>query len=141
VKVAGLGKGVAYLRAVPTESIENNNLNTNNNEDTNEKLLSVRKETPLIKSKKQRKPKKCSKDLIEGQKIRHTIKPNKIWIGTYNKKNDTIEYMGKMFKGRSPIREFVRAHYLSEFGIEKKIKSPWDECEFHINNTWQKTYQ
>jgi hypothetical protein len=115
--------------------------NNNNNEDTDEKLLSVRNETPIIELKQKRKHKKCSKDLIEGQKIRHIIKPNKIWIGTYNKKIDTIEYMGKMFKGRSPIREFVRAHYLSELGIEKKIKSPWNECDYFIDDKWQSDYK
>lgn len=89
-----------------------------------------------LKIKGCRDMKKC---FTNGQKIKHTIGINKIWIGTYDLFNNTILYDEKVYGGRSPINQFVLSHYQFE-RPDKVSVNAWSECECEINGEWVSTF-
>lgn len=90
-----------------------------------------------LKIKGCRDMKKC---FTNGQKIKHTIGINKIWIGTYDLFNNTILYDEKVYGGRSPINQFVLSHYQFEKPDRKVSVNAWSECECEINGEWVSTF-
>ena len=89
-----------------------------------------------LKIKGCRDMKKC---FTNGQKIKHTIGINKIWIGTYDLFNNTILYNEKVYGGRSPINQFVISHYQFERPDRVSVNA-WSECECEINGEWVSTF-
>ena len=89
-----------------------------------------------LKIKGCRDMKKC---FTNGQKIKHTIGINKIWIGTYDLFNNTILYNEKVYGGRSPINQFVLSHYQFEKSSRVSVNA-WSECECEINGEWVSTF-
>ena len=105
---------------VSSEEIENEEYN---NEETNVKIGN-------------RNMKEC---FNHGQKIRHKIGINKIWIGTYNSSKNCIEYKDNIFDGRSPLNQFAKSHYDEEKSSRVNVNA-WRECEYDVNGKWISTY-
>ena len=109
---------------------ENDETDENETDEKNEELIKD------LKIKGCRDMKKC---FTNGQKIKHTIGINKIWIGTYDLFNNTILYDGRVYGGRSPINQFVISHYQFERPDRVSVNA-WSECECEINGEWISTY-
>lgn len=105
---------------VSIEEIENEEYN---NEETNVKIGN-------------RNMKEC---FNHGQKIRHKIGINKIWIGTYNSSKNCIEYKDNIYDGRSPLHQFAKSHYEEENSSRVSVNA-WRECEYDVNGKWISTY-
>jgi hypothetical protein len=75
----------------------------------------------------------------DGQRIRHKIGINKIWIGTYNSSKNCIEYKDNIFDGRSPLNQFAKSHYDEEKSSRVSVNA-WRECEYDVNGKWISTY-
>jgi hypothetical protein len=84
-----------------------------------------------------RDARKC---FTNGQRIRHNIGINKTWIGTYDSANNGIMYNGKMYKGRSPLNQFVKSHYETERNDRVSNANAWYECECEVNEKWISTF-
>ena len=68
--------------------------------------------------------------LYDGQKIRHKIGINRIWIGIYDKSENVI--ICNNIKYNSPSG-FACAH-------NERSTNGWAECECEINNEWISMY-
>lgn len=75
-----------------------------------------------------------------GQRIRHIINDNRIWIGIYDSTNNAIKHNGKMYIGRSPLNQFVKAHYETERKDRTSNANAWSECECEVNGEWISTF-
>jgi hypothetical protein len=75
----------------------------------------------------------------DGQRIRHKIGINKIWIGTYNSSKNCIKYKDNIFDGRSPLNQFAKSHYDEEKSSRVSVNA-WRECEYDVNGKWISTY-
>ena len=84
-----------------------------------------------------RDTRKC---FTNGQRIRHTIGINKIWIGTYDSSNNGIMYNGKIYQGCSPLNQFAKSHYETERNDRVSNVNAWSECECEVNEKWISTY-
>jgi hypothetical protein len=77
-----------------------------------------------------------TKCFTHGQRIRHKIGINKIWIGTYDSLKNGIIYDTKFYKSLSG---FVQTHY----SIDKPNRitaNGWAECECEVNGEWISTF-
>ena len=83
-----------------------------------------------------RDSKKC---FTHGQRIRHTA-GNNSWIGVYDSSNNAIIYNGRKYQRRSPLNQFVMAHYESMPKNKRSTANAWQECECEINGLWRSTY-
>jgi hypothetical protein len=83
-----------------------------------------------------RDPKKC---FTHGQHIKHVIGKN-IWIGVYDSSNNAIIHNGRKYQRRSPLNQFVMAHYESMPKNKRSTANAWQECECEINGLWRSTY-
>ena len=83
-----------------------------------------------------RDPKKC---FTHGQRIRHTA-GNNTWIGVYDSSSNAIIYNGRKYQMRSPLNQFVIAHYESMPKNKRSTANAWQECECEINGFWRSTY-
>jgi len=77
-----------------------------------------------------------SKCFYDGQKIRHKIGFDKIWIGIYNLKGNCIIYNNEIYK---TLSAFSMGHYKID-KPERISANGWSECECEINNEWVSTY-
>jgi len=77
---------------------------------------------------------KCFKD---GQSIRHIIKPDKEWIGTYNSLEKGIIYKEKCYKYLST---FTQEHYSAVRKDRCKQSNGWKECECEVDGKWISTF-
>ncbi len=77
---------------------------------------------------------KCFKN---GQRIRHIIGINKIWIGTYDCLRNGIVYNGELYKSLSG---FTRSHYSIDRTDRCKESNGWKECECEVDGRWISTY-
>lgn len=69
--------------------------------------------------------------LYDGQKIRHKIGINRIWIGIYDKSENVI--ICNNIKYKSPSG-FAGAHH------NGRSTNGWAECECEVNNEWISMY-
>jgi hypothetical protein len=77
-----------------------------------------------------------TKCFTHGQRIRHKIGINKIWIGIYDSSKNGIIYDTKFYKSLS---RFVQTHY----SIDKPNRitaNGWAECECEVNGEWISTF-
>ena len=72
-----------------------------------------------------------------GQRIRHNIGINKIWIGIYDSSKNGIIYNDKFYKSLSG---FAETHYSIDRKDRVKSANGWKECECEINEKWVSTY-
>lgn len=93
--------------------------------------------TLILKPSKCRDASKCFKN---GQRIRHVINVDKIWIGIYDSSINSIIYDNKVFQGRSPLNKFVKSHYETERKDRTSNANAWEECECEIDGKWISTY-
>ena len=95
--------------------------------------LPIKSLEPLVPYINCRDMVKC---FYDGQLIRHkTLRIDDIWIGKYNKNNNSIIY--KEINYNSPSG-FAGAHYLSIRPDRTNSCNGWDECECYIetDDTW-----
>jgi hypothetical protein len=85
------------------------------------------------------KPTYCrdmAKCFVNGQRIRHKIGINKIWICTYDSSKNVVLYDGKT----SSLHQFVRNHYILERPDRTSNANAWNECEVEVGEKWISTY-
>ena len=83
--------------------------------------------------------KKCrymSKCFTNGQRIRHSVGINKIWIGIYDLSKNVIECDGKFY---SSLSGFAETHYSIDRPDRVKSANGWKECECEVNGKWIST--
>ena len=84
------------------------------------------------------KTRKMDLCFTNGQRIRHVIGVNKIWMGKYDSSKDAIEHNGEYYKSMS---RFASTHYsIDHPGRTSKSANGWKECECEINGSWVSTY-
>ena len=77
-----------------------------------------------------------SKCFTNGQRVRHTIGINKIWIGIYNSSKNGIMYDTKFYKSLSG---FAVMHYSIDRPDRVKSANGWKDCECEVNGKWIST--
>jgi hypothetical protein len=77
-----------------------------------------------------------TKCFINGQRIRHTIGINKIWIGTYDSSKNGILHDGKTLT----LNKFAVSHFESERPDRVSNVNAWKECECEVDGKWISTY-
>lgn len=75
-----------------------------------------------------------------GQRIRHIIGINKIWIGVYDLLNNEIVCNGQIYQGRSPLNQFAKSHYQVERNDRTFLCNAWSECECEVDGKWVSTF-
>ena len=78
-----------------------------------------------------------AKCFTNGQRIRHTIGIDKIWIGTYDYSKNGIICDGKFYKSLSA---FAKAHYSIDRPDRSNEANGWKECECEVDGKWISTY-
>jgi hypothetical protein len=78
-----------------------------------------------------------AKCFTNGQRIRHTIGINKIWIGTYDSSKQGIIYDGKL---HTSISIFALQHIRSDSNPNRMAVNGWSNCECEVNGKWISTY-
>jgi len=92
---------------------------------------------PVIVTQEERRGcRDTSKCFMNGQKIRHTIGNDKVWIGIYDATRDKIIYEGKEYS----LNKFASTHYLVERPDRSSEVNAWRECECDMNGNWLSTY-
>ena len=76
------------------------------------------------------------KCFTNGQRIRHTIGINKIWIGTYDSSKNGIAYGGKILT----LNKFAVSHFEFERPDRVSNVNAWKECECEVDGRWISTY-
>jgi hypothetical protein len=71
----------------------------------------------------------------DGQRIRHVIGINRIWIGIYNLSQNVIIYEGNMYKSLSG---FALKHN-RVYNLLRKTTNGWSECEYEVDGNWVST--
>lgn len=71
-----------------------------------------------------------------GQRIRHKIGINKIWIGNYDSTVNKIFCQGNSYDSLSGL---AKAHYRVE-KPERKTANGWLECECEVDGIWVSTF-
>lgn len=71
----------------------------------------------------------------DGQRIRHVIGINRIWIGIYNSSQNVIIYEGNMYKSLSG---FALKHN-RVYNSLRKTTNGWSECEYEVDRNWLST--
>ena len=107
---------------------------------TNNKIIAELEHNKEILPKQVKKCRDMSKCFTNGQKIKHTIGINKTWIGIYNSLKNEIICNEKIYKGKSPLNQFVKSHYKTERNDRTSNANAWKECECEINEKWISTY-
>jgi hypothetical protein len=108
-----------------------------------ENIIGVPAHEPVPKTRRRtnKKPIGCrdmSKCFVDGQRIRHIIGYDHIWIATYDRSHDAIVHNGVLYK--SPSR-FATAHNTIELPYRKaKNANGWAECEYEENGEWKSTF-
>jgi len=77
-----------------------------------------------------------SKCFTHGQRIRHKIGINKIWIGIYDSSKNGIIYDTKFYKSLSG---FAKTHN-SIINSNRTSANGWAECECEVNSEWISTF-
>lgn len=77
-----------------------------------------------------------SKYFTNGQRIRHTIGINKIWIGIYDSTKNKIIHNENFYKSLSG---FAKKHYSIDRTDRVMNANGWKECECEINGEWFST--
>jgi hypothetical protein len=77
-----------------------------------------------------------SKCFTHGQRIRHKIGINKIWIGKYDSLKNGIIYDTKFYKSLSG---FAKTHN-SIINSNRTSANGWAECECEVNGEWISTF-
>lgn len=77
-----------------------------------------------------------SRFFTNGQRIRHKIGINKIWIGIYVSSNNTIMYDDKLYKSLSNFA----LHHNRVYNPLRKSTNGWAECECEVNGIWISTF-
>ena len=70
----------------------------------------------------------------QDQEIRHVFN-DKEWIGIYDEKTNSIMYNKTSYKYLS---NFAKAHYLVDRPNQCPEANGWVECEYKVDDTWQK---
>jgi hypothetical protein len=70
----------------------------------------------------------------QDQEIRHVFN-DKEWVGIYDKKTNSIMYNKTSYKYLS---NFAKAHYLVDRPNQCPEANGWVECEYKVDNNWQK---
>lgn len=79
--------------------------------------------------------KKC---FTHGQRIRHRIGINRIWIGTYDSSKNGIVYNEKYY---STLSEMAKAHNKVELPHRlTNTANGWKECECEVDGIWISTH-
>ena len=78
-----------------------------------------------------------AKCFTNGQRIRHKIGINKIWIGVYDSSKNGIVFDGKFYKSLSG---FSQTHYSIDRTDRCKEANGWKECECELDGKWISTY-
>jgi T5orf172 domain len=77
-----------------------------------------------------------TKCFVNGQRIRHKIGINKIWIGEYDASKNVIVYDGKYYNSPSG---FATAHHAIDNPI-RTTANGWGECQCEVDGKWISTY-
>jgi hypothetical protein len=77
-----------------------------------------------------------AKCFTNGQRIRHLIGINKIWIGTYDSSKNQIECDGKLY---TSLSNFALMH-VRVYNPARKSIGGWKYCECEVNGEWISTY-
>jgi len=77
-----------------------------------------------------------TKCFTHGQRIRHKIGINKIWIGTYDSSKNGIVHDEKILT----LNRFAVSHFQSERPDRVSNVNAWKECECEVNGEWISTY-
>jgi len=92
-------------------------------------------ESSQTKSSKKKGCRDMTKCFTNGQRIRHKIGINKIWIGEYDASRNVIVYDGKCYTPSG----FATAHYAIDNPI-RTTANGWGECEYEVNGNWVSIY-
>lgn len=76
-----------------------------------------------------------AKCFTDGQRIRHKIGTDKIWVGSYDASKNGIMYDGKVLT----LHKFVLNHYAAE-KPERLTANAWKECECEVGGQWVSTH-
>ncbi len=107
----------------------NNELNEENNtDDDDDSEINV----SLIKGCRD-----MTKCFTNGQKIRHVIGINNIWVGIYDSNKNGIQYNNKIYKSLSG---FAENHYSTDRPDRCSSANGWRECECEVNGSWISTF-
>jgi hypothetical protein len=71
-----------------------------------------------------------------GQRIRHKIGINKIWVGTYDSSRNGIECDGKLY---TSLSNFAVMH-VRVYNPTRKSTGGWKHCECEVEGKWVSTY-
>lgn len=77
-----------------------------------------------------------TKCFTHGQRIRHTIGINKVWVATYDSSRNGIECDGKFY---SSLSNFAVMH-VRVYNPTRKSTGGWKHCECEIDGKWVSTY-
>ena len=79
-----------------------------------------------------------TKCFADGQRIRHKLNMNNIWIGTYDSSKKGTMYEGTLYK---TLSAFAVAHQKANPGSRRtNTANGWKECEYEVNGEWKSTY-
>ena len=77
-----------------------------------------------------------TKYFTNGQRIRHTIGINKVWIGTYDSLRNGIICEGKFY---TSLSNFALEHHHS-YNPTRRSAGGWAECECEVDGNWISTH-
>ena len=79
-----------------------------------------------------------TKCFTHGQRIRHRIGINRIWIGTYDSSKNGIVYNENYY---STLSEMAKAHNKVELPHRlSNTANGWKECECEVDGIWISTF-
>ena len=107
-----------------------------NDEENNEKESS----SILMHQSKKLDIKKCrdmAKCFTHGQRIRHIIGINKIWIGAYDSIKNGIVYEGGLY---TSLSNFAETHHKRDNTNRSTFTANgWKQCEYEVDGNWIST--
>lgn len=129
-----LGKNSDILPLYPNEIY--NDFTTLINELKNKNLSST-VSSVIKKPEKKLGCRDMTKCFTNGQKIRHRIGIDKIWIGTYDLSKNIIWYENLSYISLSG---FAGKHYSIESAYRSNSANGWYECECEVDGKWISTH-
>jgi len=129
-----LGKNLDILPLYPNEIY--NDFTTLINELKNKNLSST-VSSVIKKPEKKLGCRDMTKCFTNGQKIRHKIGIDKIWIGTYDLSKNVILYENLSYISLSG---FAGKHYSIESPYRSDSANGWYECECEVDGKWISTH-
>jgi T5orf172 domain len=105
-------------------------------EDEDEDADTSSESAPQVTSAPVKGCRDMAKCFTHGQRIRHKIGINKIWIGTYNSSKNGIECDGKLY---TSLSNFAVMH-VRVYNPTRKSTGGWKHCECEVEGKWVSTH-